>query len=67
MLPSSAPFPVLEGETERDRGVEKYGIGGETEKRKRQRSREGAHMSKQLKDARRGRESSRLMFMKQME
>lgn len=69
VLPATAPFPVLEGKTERDGGMGRYWwIGEKTEKKgESKRSREGVHMSKQLKNTRRGRESSRLMFMKQME
>ena len=67
--PATAPFPVLEavGREGGKRGMER-GMGlMARQKEKRQRSRDGAHMSKQLKDARRGSGSSRLMFMKQME
>lgn len=67
MLPATAPFPVLEaGGGRKEMYGERYGTDGK-KKEKRQRSRDGAHMSKQLKDARRGSGSSRLMFMKQME
>lgn len=48
--------------------TEKYGTAGRIDSQeKRRRSREGAHMSKQLRDAWRGGESSLLMFVKQME
>lgn len=66
--PCYCSFSCCTGQnSELQRYGERYGIGGGTEKRKWQRIREAAHMSKQLKDTRRGRESSRLMFVKQME
>lgn len=63
VLPATAPFPVLEGKTESDRGMERNEIWW----KERKKSREGAHMSEWLRDARRSRESSQLMFIKQME
>lgn len=41
MLPATAPFPVLEGKTERDGGMGRYWwIGEKTEKRERAREAE---------------------------
>lgn len=64
MFPATAAArpPVLGGQKRCTAKVWKD--GGE---KKCQRGGEEAHMSKQLKDARRGRESSRLMFAEQME
>lgn len=71
--PATAPFPVLERRWGWwGRYAVGWGIGGMTEEenkkmREAEAAKEGARMSEGLRDARRGRAGSRLMFMKQME